>query len=118
MNGEPGEQADPESAPLPLGVLPSLDLQLQPLELWFHPGAGPLLPQVRAALGEQACREVKSGGKGGNGDGCEVDSMARFAEPLRWAITAVDAERGLRLEAVLLIGPAMLMAMSPATETG
>jgi hypothetical protein len=70
------------------------ELQLQPLELWFQPGTGPLLPQVRAALGRQARRSP-------------ADAAAGFAEPLRWAITAVDPERGLRLEAVMLIGPAV-----------
>jgi len=76
------------------------DLQLQPLELWFQPAAGPLLPQVRSALAQQACRSLAEG-------------EARAAEPLRWAITAVDAERGVRLEAVVLIGPAVATAPEP-----
>ncbi|MCT0225720.1 hypothetical protein [Synechococcus sp. CS-1328] len=52
--------------------------RLEPLELWLKPAAGALLPQVRASLAAQ------SGG----------------AEPLRWAITAVDPDRGLRVEGV------------------
>ena len=69
----------PQAAPAPL---------LQPLELWLRPGPGPLLPQLREALLEQAVRLAGEG-----------------AEPLRWAITAVDPERGLRLEG-LVVGPA------------
>jgi hypothetical protein len=53
---------------------------LAPLELWLRPGPGPLRPQLRAAL------------------------AAAGAEPLRWAITAVDPQRGLRVEAVVLEG--------------
>ncbi|MCS5699456.1 hypothetical protein NZK32_10435 [Cyanobium sp. FGCU-52] len=53
-----------------------------PLELWLPPAPGPVLPRLRRALAEAA----------------GVDG-----EPLRWAITAADAERGLRLEAVLIV---------------
>lgn len=56
-------------------------MKLVPLELWLAPAAGPLLPRLRQALAE-AC---PAGG-----------------EPLRWAITAADPQRGLRLEAVLI----------------
>jgi hypothetical protein len=56
-------------------------VRLVPLELWLAPAAGPLLPRLRQALA-QAC---PAGG-----------------EPLRWAITAADPQRGLRLEAVLI----------------
>jgi hypothetical protein len=52
--------------------------RLAPLELWLRPEPAPLLPQLRAAL------------------------AAAGGEPLRWAITAVDPERGLRLEGVVL----------------
>jgi hypothetical protein len=58
------------------------DLRLEPLALWLRPRPGqPLLPQLRAAL---------SGTPG--------------AQPLRWAVTAVDPDRGLRVEGVLVIG--------------
>lgn len=76
-------------------------VQLQPLELWFLPTAGPLLPQVRAALEVEARLRMGEAGTG-------------FAEALRWGITAVDAERGLRLEGVLVLAPARL----PAAEGG
>jgi hypothetical protein len=60
-------------------------VRLVPLELWLPPAPGPVLPRLRQALAESA----------------GVDS-----EPLRWAITAADPERGLRLEAVLIVpGP-------------
>ena len=62
--------------------------QLQPLELWLRPDpAAPLLPQLRRALAALAVGQLGPG-----------------AEPLRWAITAVDPQRGLRLEG-LLVGP-------------
>ncbi|MFM7265966.1 MAG: hypothetical protein ACKOZW_10330 [Cyanobium sp.] len=54
------------------------ELRLAPLELWLQPGPGPLRPQLLAALD------------------------AAGAVPLRWAITAVDPQRGLRLEGVVL----------------
>ncbi len=54
--------------------------RLAPVELWLRPGPGPLRPQLEAAL------------------------RAAGAEPLRWAITAVDPQRGVRLEAVVLEG--------------
>ncbi len=53
--------------------------RLAPLELWLRPAPGPLLPQVRAAF------------------------AAAGLDPLRWAITAVDGQRGLRLEGVALL---------------
>ena len=62
-------------------------LRLHPLDLWFEPQEGPLLPQLRQALRLNAERQLGPG-----------------AEPLRWAITAVDPQRGLRLEGVL-VGP-------------
>jgi hypothetical protein len=57
-------------------------VRLEPLELWLSPAPGPLLPRLRAALADHACR--------------------RGAEPLRWAVTGVDPGRGLRIEGVLL----------------
>ncbi|KEF43062.1 MAG: hypothetical protein ER33_02325 [Cyanobium sp. CACIAM 14] len=55
--------------------------------LWLRPGPGPLLAQLRPALLAEARRLAGAG-----------------AEPLRWAVTAVDAQRGLRLEAIV-VGP-------------
>ncbi len=56
-------------------------MRLVPLEFWLPPAPGPVLPRLRRALAEAAGAE---------------------GEPLRWAITAADPERGLRLEAVLI----------------
>jgi hypothetical protein len=58
---------------------------LVPLELWVRPAPGPRLPQLRQALAKEARRLAGEG-----------------AEPLRWAITAVDPRRGLRLEGVVV----------------
>jgi hypothetical protein len=55
--------------------------RLAPLALWLRPEPAPLLPQLRAAL------------------------AAAGGEPLRWAITAVDPVRGLRVEGVQLLDP-------------
>ncbi|MBW4530632.1 MAG: hypothetical protein KME02_08105 [Aphanothece saxicola GSE-SYN-MK-01-06B] len=60
---------------------------LVPLELWLQAAPGPLLPQLRQALAGEARRLAGAG-----------------AEPLRWAITAVDPQRGLRLEGIV-VGP-------------
>ncbi len=54
---------------------------LAPMELWLRPRPGALLPQLRDAF------------------------AAAGIEPLRWAITAVDPQRGLRLEGVQLLEP-------------
>ena len=62
-------------------------LRLQSLDLWLQPADAPLLPQLRQALAEVAASQLGPG-----------------SEPLRWAITAVDPLRGLRLEGVL-VGP-------------
>jgi hypothetical protein len=51
------------------------------MELWLRPRPGALLPQLRDAF------------------------AAAGIEPLRWAITAVDPQRGLRLEGVQLLEP-------------
>jgi hypothetical protein len=69
---------------------------LVPLELWLQPRAGALLPQLRRALDQEARRLAGAG-----------------AEPLRWAITAVDPGRGLRLEGIV-VGPAPTSAPAPA----
>ena len=61
---------------------------LVPLELWLQTAPGPLRPQLHQALAQEARRLAGAG-----------------AEPLRWAITAVDPVRGLRLEG-LVVGPA------------
>ena len=58
---------------------------LVPLELWVRPAPGPRLPQLRQALAKEARRLAGEG-----------------AEPLRWAITAVDPVRGLRLEGIVV----------------
>ena len=60
-------------------------LRLHPLDLWVLPREGPLLPQLRQALLE-----------------CAEQRLGPGAEPLRWAITAVDPWQGLRLEGVLV----------------
>jgi hypothetical protein len=73
-----------------------MSLALVPLELWLQPQAGPLLPQLRQALGDEATRLAGAG-----------------AEPLRWAITAADPGRGLRLEGIV-VGPAPTPAPAPA----
>jgi hypothetical protein len=56
-------------------------LSLEPLELWLRPEPGSLLLQVRAAL-------------------------LAHGQALRWAITAADPVRGLRIEAVVVAGTA------------
>jgi hypothetical protein len=58
---------------------------LLPLELWLQPGSGALRPQLLTALQAEARRLAGEG-----------------AEPLRWAITAVDPHRGLRLEGIVV----------------
>lgn len=60
---------------------------LVPLELWLQTAPGPRLPQLRQALAKEARRLAGEG-----------------AAPLRWAITAVDPRRGLRLEGIV-VGP-------------
>ncbi len=62
-------------------------MRLEPLQLWFQPQPGPLLPQLRPSLLARA--QAQAGPE---------------AQLLRWAITATEAERGLWIEAVLLVG--------------
>ncbi|MCP9934391.1 hypothetical protein KBZ08_10770 [Cyanobium sp. Candia 9D4] len=68
---------------------------LVPLELWLQASPGPLLPQLRQGLAREARRLAGEG-----------------AEPLRWAITAVDPHRGLRLEGIV-VGPSPAPAAGP-----
>ncbi len=64
-------------------------MRLEPLELWLQPVEGPLLPQLRSALATAG------------------------AEPLRWAITAVEPGRGLRIEAIRLLHGAPASSSPP-----
>jgi hypothetical protein len=79
--------SSPQPGAQPPGFAEPRELRLQPLELWLLPGPGALLGQLRAALQAEARRLAGEG-----------------AEPLRWAVTALDPERGLRLEGVV-VGP-------------
>jgi hypothetical protein len=62
-------------------------VRLEPLAVWFQPAAGALLPQLRPFL--LAAGQAQAG------------VSARL---LRWAITAAEPARGLRIEAVLVVG--------------
>ena len=62
-------------------------MRLEPLAIWFQPAAGALLPQLRPFL--IAAGQARAG------------PSARL---LRWAITAAEPARGLRIEAVLVVG--------------
>jgi len=62
-------------------------VRLEPLAIWFQPAAGALLPQLRPFL--IAAGQAWAG------------PSARL---LRWAITAAEPARGLRIEAVLVVG--------------
>ncbi len=64
-------------------------MRLELLQLWFKPLQGPTLSQLRPALLAAAQEQAGPG-----------------AELLRWAITAAEPVRGLRIEAVLLVGDA------------
>ena len=66
-------------------------MRLEPLQSWFRPAAGPLLPQLQPALAAAA-----------------LEQAGPEARLLRWAITAVEPIRGLRIEAVLLVEGAEL----------
>ena len=69
-------------------------MRLEPLQLWLRPAQGPMLSQLRPALAAAAEEQAGPG-----------------AQLLRWAITAAEPERGLRIEAVLLVG-------TPVAEPG
>lgn len=74
-------------------------MRLEPLEVWFEPEPGPLLPQLQSFLAAAAGRQA-----------------GPSAQLLRWAITASEAARGLKIEAMLVVeGPEPLrrQARSP-----
>jgi len=60
---------------------------LELLQLWFKPLQGSRLSQLRPALVAAAQAQAGPG-----------------AQLLRWAITAAEPVRGLRIEAVVLVG--------------
>ena len=62
-------------------------MRLEPLEVWFQPAAGALLPQLLPFL--IAAGQAQAG---------------HSARLLRWAITTAEPARGLRIEAVLVVG--------------
>ena len=64
-------------------------MRLELLHFWFKPLQGPTLSHLRPAL--LAAPQWQAG---------------PGAELLRWAITAAEPVRGLRIEAVLLVGDA------------
>ena len=76
-------------------------MRLEPLEAWFQPAAGDLLPQLRPFL--LAAGQAQAG------------SSARL---LRWAITAAEPDRGLRIEAVLVVDAAEAPGQHPAAGKG
>jgi len=64
-------------------------VRLEPLEVWFQPAPGPLLPRLQPFLAASAMAQA-----------------GPRAWLLRWAITAAVPGRGLKLEAVLVVdGP-------------
>jgi hypothetical protein len=68
--------------------------------LWFKPAPGPLLPQLRAQL-EELCQQ-----RGGAG-----------TRALRWALTAAEQARGVRIEVVLVLEePTLPQASAPRPE--
>lgn len=77
-------------------------MRLEPLLVWFQPAPGALLPQLDRFLAAEALRRAGCG-----------------AELLRWAITAVEPGRGLRIEGVLVAEETAHPALSPpATRAG
>jgi hypothetical protein len=72
---------------------------LVPLDVWFQPVAGELLPQLRPFL--IAAGQAQAG------------SSARL---LRWAITTAEPARGLRIEAVLVVGDLGAPGQAPAFD--
>jgi len=74
-------------------------MRLEPLEIWFQPAAGALLPQLRPFL--LAAGQAQAG------------ASARL---LRWAITAAEPARGLRIEAVLVVGDLGAAGQAPAFD--
>ncbi len=76
-------------------------MRLEPLAVWFQPAAGALLPQLRPFL--LAAGQAQAG------------ASARL---LRWAITAAEPARGLRIEAVLVVGEPGAPGQLPAAGEG
>jgi hypothetical protein len=76
-------------------------VRLEPLEAWFQPAAGALLPQLRPFL--LAAGQAQAG------------ASARL---LRWAITAAEPARGLRIEAVLVVGEPGAPGQHPTAGDG
>ena len=74
-------------------------MRLVPLDVWFQPVAGELLPQLRPFL--IAAGQAQAG------------SSARL---LRWAITTAEPARGLRIEAVLVVGDLGAPGQAPAFD--
>ena len=75
-------------------------MRLQAETLWLAPVPGPLLPQLRAQLRE-LCQQ-----RGGAG-----------TRALRWALTAAEQARGVRIEVVLVLeGPPLPPASAPRPE--
>ena len=74
-------------------------MKLEPLAVWFQPAAGALLPQLRPFL--LAAGQAQAG------------ASARL---LRWAITAAEPARGLRIEAVLVVGDLGAPGQAPAFD--
>ena len=76
-------------------------MKLEPLAVWFQPAAGALLPQLRPFL--LAAGQAQAG------------VSARL---LRWAITAAEPARGLRIEAVLVVGEPGAPGQPPTAGEG
>ncbi len=75
-------------------------MRLQAETLWLAPAPGPLLPQLRVQL-RALCQE-----RGGAG-----------TRALRWALTAAEQARGVRIEVVLVLeGPPLPPASAPRPE--
>ena len=76
-------------------------MRLEPRAVWFQPAAGALLPQLRPFL--LAAGQAQAG------------ASARL---LRWAITAAEPARGLRIEAVLVVGEPGAPGQRPTAGEG
>ena len=76
-------------------------MRLEPLAVWFQPAAGALMPQLRPFL--LAAGQAQAG------------ASARL---LRWAITAAEPARGLRIEAVLVVDEPGTPGQDPTAAEG
>ncbi|MFO0136511.1 MAG: hypothetical protein ACK535_00570 [Cyanobacteriota bacterium] len=76
-------------------------MRLEPLAVWFQPAAGALMPQLRPFL--LAAGQAQAG------------ASARL---LRWAIPAAEPARGLRIEAVLVVGEPGTPGHDPTAAEG